>query len=183
MDTWFKVKDVGGQQMDVRVAMQKRRSIRKFTEEPVSREDMDLLMHAAMSGPSACNCTPWEFYVVSNPEKLKELRGAAHYSKISAPLAIVVVGNVSKALPRQLAPYWIQDCSAATENILLQAVELGLGSVWCGIYPQGRPEEKVAEILGLTDDQIPLNIIYIGHPAESPEARDQYKVERVHYID
>ncbi|MBQ0071174.1 MAG: nitroreductase family protein, partial [Spirochaetales bacterium] len=169
--------------MDVKEALLKRRSVRKFTEEPVSKEHIEALMHAAMSGPSACNATPWELYVISNPEKLEALRSAAHYSKIVSPLAVVVVGNLDEALPRFLAPYWVQDCSAATENILLEAVELGLGSVWCGIHPQERAEKKVSEILGLKETEVPLNIIYIGHPAEFPEARDQYLEERVHIID
>ena len=150
--------------MELQDVLQSRRSIRKYTEEPVSKEDIDLLMHAAMSGPSACNKTPWEFYVVTDEAVLEKLRNASRYSKIYAPLAIVVCGSLSRALPSQLAPYWIQDCSAATENILLAATDLGLGTVWCGIHPQKRAEERVREALGLTEKQIPLNIIYVGHP-------------------
>ena len=104
------------------------------------------------------------------------------FTKMQAPLAIVVCGNLSHALPMQLADYWIQDCSAATENILLRATDLGLGAVWCGIHPQKRAEQKVAEILGLSKKEIPLNIILIGHPAEEPEARDQYDEKRVHFV-
>ena len=68
------------------------------------------------------------------------------------------------------------------QNILLRATDLGLGTVWCGMHPQKRPEEKVRALLGLDEKQIPLNIIYIGHPAEEPEARDQYEQERVHFV-
>lgn len=168
--------------MELNQVLLSRRSVRKFTNEAVSDADVETLMHAAMSGPSACNCMPWEFYAISNPEVLEKLRGAAHYSRIEAPLAIVVVGNLTRALPRNLAPFWVQDCSAATENILLQAVDLGLGTVWCGVHPQQRAEEKVSQALGLTEEQVPLNIIYVGHPAEAPAARDQYKAEFVHYI-
>lgn len=168
--------------MEVREALQKRRSIRKFTSEPVPEEAVRELLHAAMSGPSACNRTPWEFWVVTDPETLIQLRGASRFTGHESTLAIVVAGNLSRALPQQLAEYWVQDCSAATENILLQATELGLGAVWCGIYPQKRAEEKVAKILGLTPKQIPLNILFIGYPAESPEARDQYKESCVHWI-
>jgi hypothetical protein len=168
--------------MEVREALQKRRSIRKYTEDAVSKEQLDELLHAAMSGPSACNRTPWDFYVVTDPEVLKKLREAAKFSKITAPAAIVVCGNLSKALPMQYASYWIQDCSAATENILLAATELGLGSLWCGVHPQKHAEKRIADILGLTNKQIPLNIVYIGHPAEEPEPRDQYKEENIHWI-
>ncbi len=168
--------------MEVKKALQKRRSVRKFTQEPVPEEAIHELLHAAMSGPSACNRTPWEFFVVTAPDILEKLRKASRFTNYQAPLAIIVAGNLSRALPQQLAEYWVQDCSAATENILLQATELGLGAVWCGIYPQKRAEEKVAKILGLTPKQIPLNILFIGYPAESPEARDQYKGSCVHWI-
>lgn len=168
--------------MELQEVLQRRRSIRKYTQEPVSKEDIDLLMHAAMSGPSACNKTPWEFYVITDEAILEKLRNASRYSKIYAPLAIVVCGSLSRALPSQLAPYWIQDCSAATENILLAATDLGLGTVWCGIHPQKRAEERVREALGLTEKQIPLNIIYVGHPDQVQEPRDQYKETYIHYI-
>lgn len=169
--------------MELKEALLKRRSVRKFTEEKVSAEHIDELMHAAMSGPSACNKQPWEFYVVTNPEKLEQLRSASMFTKMKAPLAIIVCGDLSRALPMHAAAYWIQDCSAATENILLRVTDLGLGAVWCGIHPQKRAEEKVRECLGLDKNEIPLNIILVGHPAEEPEARDQYEAKRVHYIE
>ena len=168
--------------MEVYEALLKRRSVRKFTEEAVSEEDISKLLHAAMSGPSACNKTPWEFYVVTNPEVLEKLRKAARYSKITSPLAIVVCGNLSKALPLQLSPFWIQDCSAATENILLRATDLGLGAVWCGVHPMKTAEKNVREALSLSEKIVPLNIIHIGHPAEEPEARDQFSEKKIHYI-
>lgn len=168
--------------MDVREALQKRRSIRKFTDEPVSAGDIELLVHAAMSGPSACNKMPWEFYVVTNREKLEELKSASRFSKMDAPLAIVVCGDLSRTLPRDFAEYWIQDCSAATENILLQVTELGLGAVWCGLHPQKTAEENTKKILNLPESHDPLSLIFIGHPAEEQAARDQYAEEYVHYI-
>jgi len=168
--------------MELKEVLLKRRSVRKFTEEPVSQEMVEELLHAAMSGPSACNKTPWDFYVVTNEQALDRLKSASKFTKISAKLAIIVCGNLSRALPMQMASYWIQDCSAATENILLRATDLGLGAVWCGIHPQKRAEEKVRECIGIGGKQIPLNIIYIGHPAEKPEARDQYQEKYVHYV-
>lgn len=168
--------------MELQEVLQKRRSIRKFTQEGVSKEDIELLLRAAMSGPSACNKTPWEFYVVTNPDMLDKLHGATRFTKIDAPLAIIVCGNLSRALPLQLESYWVHDCSAASENILLAATDLGLGSVWCGIHPQKRAEKKVREILGLGDKLVPLNIIYIGHPDQIQEPRDQYQEKYVHYF-
>lgn len=169
--------------MELKEALAKRRSVRKYTDEPVSLDDIEELLHAAMSGPSACRCDPWSFYVVTSPEILEKLRGASRYSGIKAPLAIVICGELSRALPRQLAPYWIQDCSAAAENILLRAVDLGLGAVWCGIHPQQRAEDRVREILSLTENQVPLNIIHIGHPAEEPEPGDRYDTKHVFFIE
>ena len=168
--------------MEVKEALQRRRSVRKFTGESVPEEMVEALLHAAMSGPSACNRMPWEFWVVTNPETLEALRKASRFTNYEAKLAIIVTGNLSRALPQQLADYWIQDCSAATENILLQATELGLGAVWCGIYPQKRAEQRVRELLGLTEKQIPLNVIFLGFPAEAPEPRDQYQEKCVHWV-
>lgn len=168
--------------MELKEVLLKRRSVRKFTDEPVSDEMINELLHAAMSGPSACNKRPWEFYVITNEQKLNELKSASRFTPYTSKLAIVVCGNLSHALPLKMAEYWIQDCSAATENILLRATDLGMGTVWCGIHPQKKAEERVQKILEIPNKQIPLNIIFIGHPAEEPEARDQYDEKRVHYI-
>ena len=169
--------------MELKKVLLKRRSIRKFKEDKVSKEMIDELMHAAMSGPSACNKRPWKFYVISNEEKLEELKNASRFSKITAPLAIIVCGDLSRRLPKAFASYWIQDCSAATENILLRVTDLGLGAVWCGLHPQKQAEEKVSELLELNEELIPLSLIWIGHPDEEQEARDQYEEDRVCYID
>ena len=168
--------------MEVKDALLKRRSIRKYLDKEVSDEIIEELLHAAMSGPSACNRRPWIFYVIKDQDKLNELRKASRFSNMNAPLAIVVVGDLSRSLPLHLKDFWIQDCSAATENILLRATDLGLGSLWCGIYPQKRPVERVKKILGITNSDIPLNIIYIGYGDEEKESRDQYEKNRVKII-
>lgn len=169
--------------MELKEALLKRRSVRKFTDEVVSDEYIDELLHAAMSGPSACNKTPWEFYVIKNTEKLEQVKKASRFSRFNSPLAIVVCGNLSRALPMQLAEYWIQDCSAATENILLRATDLGLGAVWCGAHPQVRVVKKLREILDIPDKHIPLGIIHIGYPQETPDPRDQYDEKRIHIVE
>ena len=168
--------------MELKEVLLKRRSVRRFADRAVPDEMIDELMHAAMSGPSACNKLPWQFYVVTCEEKLAALRKTTLFTRMNAPLAIVVCGDLSNALPRELADYWIQDCSAATENILLRAVDLGLGAVWCGIHPQKKAEKKVADLLELGDKLIPLNIIWVGYPNEQPEARDQFDAQRVHFV-
>ena len=168
--------------MELKELLLKRRSVRKFKEDKINDEIINELLIAGMSGPSACNRRPCEFYVVSNEEKLNEVKKASLFSRFNAPLAIVVCGNLSKALPLKLSSYWIQDCSAATENILLRAVDLGLGACWCGAHPQERVEENLRKCLNLDKNIIPLNIIFIGYPNESPEARHQYDENKVHFI-
>ena len=168
--------------MELKDLLLKRRSVRKFKEDKISDEIINELLIAGMSGPSACNRRPWEFYVVSNEEKLNEVKKASLFSRFNAPLAIVICGNLSKALPLKLSSYWIQDCSAATENILLRAVDLGLGACWCGSHPQERVEENLRKCLNLDKNIVPLNIIFIGYPNESPEPRHQYDENKVHFI-
>ncbi len=169
--------------MELKEVLLKRRSVRKFLDTPVPNECIDELLHAAMSGPSACNKTPWEFYVVKNTEKLSKVKKASLFSRFDSPLVIVVCGNLSRALPMQLAEYWIQDCSAATENILLRATDLGLGAVWCGAHPQERVVKNLRAALDLPEKHIPLGLIHIGYPAETPEPRDQYDEKHIHFID
>lgn len=169
--------------MELKEALLKRRSVRKFLDTPVSDEYINELLHAAMSGPSACNKTPWEFYVVKNTEKLSKVKKASLFSRFDSPLVIVVCGNLSRTLPLQLSEYWIQDCSAATENILLRATDLGLGAVWCGAHPQERVVKNLKAALDLPEKHIPLGIIHIGYPAETPEPRDQYDPDRVHSVE
>ena len=169
--------------MELKEALLKRRSIRKFKEIEISNEIIEELLHAAMSGPSACNKTPWEFYVITNKVKLDELSKCSLFSRFRAPLVIVVCGNLEKALPKSMASYWIQDCSAATQNILLRVTDMGLGAVWCGAHPQERVVSNIKNVLNLSDEIIPLNMIYIGYPDEECVARDQYNIEKIHYID
>ena len=168
--------------MELKEALLKRRSIRKFRTDKISDDIIEELLIASMSGPSACNRRPWEFYVVTNEEKLVELKTASRFARFTSPLAIVVCGNLHKALPLNFTSYWIQDCSAATENILLRATDLGLGAVWCGGHPQKSVEDKLRKILDIPNFQIPLNVIFIGYPMEEHEERTQYDEKKIHYI-
>lgn len=161
----------------------KRRSVRKFKETPVSREMIDKLLEAAMAAPSACNKRPVDFYVITDEEKLQEISMAGRFTRMKAPLIILVVGNLKRALPLQLADYWIQDAAAASENILIEATALGLGSCWCGIHPQKRMMQKVSQILGLGEKQLPFSLIKIGHPDEFPEPHSGYDRSRVTFLE
>lgn len=169
--------------MELHDAMLSRRSIRKFTEQKVDDELIDRLLQYGMSGPSACNRQPWEFYVVTNEQKLEELRKLGHFTNYQSPLNIVVAGNLRRALPMQLAEFWVQDCSAAVENILLGATSMGLGACWCGIKPGKRLIVKAQKILQIEDHIEPLGLLHIGYPAEQVEPRTQYNKKRIHIID
>jgi nitroreductase len=154
-----------------------RRSIRKYTSEPVSEEDIQTLLQAAMAAPSASNRKPWQLVVVTKRETIDALAHAHPHGKMlfQAPLCISVCGDLT-----EMERYWVQDCSAATENLLLAAVALGLGAVWLGVYPREERVTAVRPVLGLPDHITPLNLISIGHPGERKEPRTQYDEARVH---
>ena len=123
---------------------------------------------------------PWEFYIVQDPAKISDLNKVG-YAKYKSPLMIVVAGNSSRFLPGPAADYWIEDVSAASENILLEATNLGLGAVWCGVYPGKLRQKQVRNILAMPLTYIPFAIIILGHPdGEIPEPRDQYDAKRIH---
>ena len=159
----------------------KRRSIRKFTEQELTPEQIKLLLEAAMAAPSALNQRPWRFVVVQAQEQLAELRRALPFGKMNAPCAIVVCGDLRSIRKAALERFWVQDCSAATQNILLAATGLGLGSVWCGVHPINTLEKAVRKILDIPTEVIPLNVIFVGYPAEEKPARTQFSEKNVYF--
>lgn len=158
-----------------------RRSIRKYQDRPVEKEKLEMLLKAAMAAPSARNGKPWEFVVVTRPEGMAELRSVMLFGKYNAPAAIIVCGNTSFIKRPLSQSFWVQDCTAATENILLAAVELGLGTVWLGVHPIKILSNKVSKVLSLPKALLPLNVIYVGYPAEEKPPRTQYNPKRVHW--
>ena len=160
-------------------AMYARRSIRKFTDEPVDDVQIEEMLKAAMAAPSATNTQAWRFLVVQDAAKLDSIRKILPFGKINAPLAISVCADMSIFKRPVVSRFWVQDCSAATQNILLAAVGLGLGAVWCGVHPIPVIEPRIHKLLGLPANVKALNIIFIGHPAEEKEARTQYDAKKV----
>ncbi len=153
-----------------------RRSIRKYTEEQVSEDDIKTLLEAAMAAPSANNSQPWHFVVVTERAILDALAETHPYSKMlaQAALCIAVCGDPA------LSPFWEQDCSAATENLLVAVTALGLGAVWVGIHPSDERVIITRKILSIPETIITLNLISVGYPAEEKEPRTQYNEARVH---
>ena len=160
-----------------------RTSIRQYTDQPVEKEKIEAMLRAGMAAPTAVNAQPWHFVVVSDKAKLGELAAANPRAGMlkSAPLAIVVCGDMSKAMEGKGRQFWIQDCSAATENILLAGHAQGLGAVWTALYPMEERIQPVSEALKLPDTLIPLCTVVIGYPAEQPEPKDKWKPENVSY--
>lgn len=153
-----------------------RRSIRRYTGEPVSEADIQSLLEAGMAAPSGSNQKPWHFVVVTDRAMLRALADAHPYGKMlaNAEVAIAVCGDPG------ISDWWLQDCSAATENILVAAAGLGLGAVW--ISSHGRPEREQAfrKVLGIPEGIGVLSMLSIGHPGEEKEARTQFAAARVH---
>jgi len=171
-----------------------RRSVREFTDQAVKKEDLLLMLKAGMAAPSAVNRQPWSFVVVTNREALDALGAKLPYAKMLAEVgvAIVVCGAPDKskifnaavklAAGVSLGDFWIQDCSAASENILLAAHALGYGAVWTAVFPGEGLIKSVREILGIPDDIIPLNVIPIGVPANKNEPpKDKFKEKNIHW--
>lgn len=165
-------------------AILKRRSIRDFKDIEVNDQDIEKLLIAAMAAPSAKNMRPWEFYVIKDKEIQDKIKKVSPYTDKNSPLIIVCAGR-AKTLNNtldELNGFWIHDVSAAIENILLEATELGLGSLWCGLFPHLDRSSLVKEILNLEDDVHPLGLIHIGYANEIKEERTQYEESKVHYI-
>lgn len=160
-----------------------RTSIRAYSDREVTSQQLDTLLRAAMAAPTARNQQPWQLVVVTDKAQLKALSEVMPSGKMAAhsQAVVVVCGDLGRALPGDAAAYWIQDCSAATENLLLAAHSMGLGAVWCGVYPISERIAGVRRVLQLPDSIMPLNMIPIGWPAEHPQPKDKWMPEKVHY--
>jgi len=155
-----------------------RRSKRRFVDKEVEDEKIQKILKAAMSAPSAHNKQPWEFVVIRDNKTMDKIMEFHKYSKMlkDAPLAIAVCGDKNA-----YKDFWVQDCSAATQNLLLMAEDLGLGACWLGVYPVEEYYTELSDLLELPDNIIPLNIIAIGYPERESKRRDRYKEDKVHY--
>ena len=158
-------------------------SVRQFTGEKISDEQIDILLRAAMAAPSAINKQPWAFVVVTDEALIAKLGEALPYSRCSnkPACAFIPCGDLSKAIEGEMAAFWINDVSAATENLLLAAHAMGLGAVWTGLHPDMNRAAMVQQMLGLPEHIIPLCVVPVGVPAEQPEVKDKYKPENIHF--
>ena len=166
--------------MDAMEAILSRRSIRQYTSQPVSEEAISNVLEAAMAAPSASNAQPWQFVVIRDRETLDEIPAFHEYSQMlkQAPLAILVCGDLQL---EKVPGYWVQDCSAATQNLLVAAHVQGLCAVWLGIYPLEKRVAGLRKLLSLPENVIPLALIPIGHPAKQEPPVYRYDESRIHH--
>ena len=162
-----------------------RKSVRKYTNQVIEQEKIDLILKAAMSGPTAVNARPWSFLVVNEPElleKMADANGRAAQCLKQAKLGILVCGDLSRAFSR--APeYWVVDCSIAAQNMILCAESIGLGSVWLGTWPQDDKIERQKALFNLPEHIIPHSLIAFGYPddeAASKKEKTIWEEDRVH---
>ena len=158
-----------------------RKSVRHFKDDIISKDQLEVLIKAGMAAPSANNVQPWVFIGVTNRETLDTLANALPYAKMlfRATAAIVVCGLPTKAGTDSPEGYWVQDCSAATQNILLAAEALGLGAVWTGVYPRPERIKSVKDILGIPETVTPLNVLPIGYPEGIDKPKNKIKNENI----
>lgn len=160
-----------------------RTSVRAYSDREVKSEQIDTLLHAAMAAPTAGNKQPWRFVVIDDRAILDSIGENFNTMTMAkqASVAVVMCGDVTATFDGEGQGYWIQDVSAASENLLLAAHAMGLGAVWCGIYPIMARVEQFSEMLHLPENIIPMGCICVGYPAGETTPKDKWKPEYIHY--
>jgi nitroreductase len=155
-----------------------RRSIRKYQAKPVPDELIQKILAAAMSAPSAVNTQPWEFIVITDKDLLEECTQIHPHAQMAreAPVAILVCGDLDRAHEG----FWVQDCAAATQTMLLAIQDLGLGAVWTGIYPREKRVKGFQKLLNLPKNIIPFALVPIGYPAQESRKEDRFDPKKIH---
>lgn len=157
-----------------------RRSIRSYTSDAVPDNVLKELLKAAMAAPSADNEQPWHFMIIKDRNTLNQIPTVHPYAKMikKAPVAILVCGDLDLAVHGEM---WVQDCSAATENILIAVQSKGLGAVWLGVYPREERINGLRRLLQIPNRIIPFALIPIGYPAEQKPPSNRYREDRIHH--
>lgn len=158
-----------------------RKSVRNFTGESVTQNEIDILLNAAMAAPSAVNCQPWEFIIVTDRKTLDKLGDVLPYAKMifKAGAAIIVCGVPAKA-HKQMEEYAVIDSTLSSQNILLAAEAIGLGALWTAAYPYPDRMKSVSSILEIPPDVIPLNVIPLGHPTGEDKPKEKFNSRKIH---
>lgn len=160
-----------------------RKSVRKYTDKPVEKETMHVLIKAAMAACTSADKRPWSFIGITEKSKLFGLSNALKYGKMlkDAGAAIAVCGIPQPAMPDLANEFWVQDCAAATQNILLAAEAIQLGAVWIGIYPMTDRILFVRQILQIPEDVFPFSIVSLGYPCGIEKPKNKYDESKIHW--
>ncbi len=166
--------------MEAIEAIMTRRSIRKFKQAPVEKHLVVKILEAGMNAPTAGNQLAWQFIVIDDREMLDKLSKAHTHASalVTAPLAIAVCGDLKA---EKYPGFWVQDCSAAVQNILLTSHAEGLGAVWLGVYPRADREKNVSAVIGLPEDIVTLALVAIGVPDQIISPQKRYDESKIHY--
>lgn len=166
--------------MDLFEALFTRRSIRKFTDQPIPDDDLRKILECAMYAPSACNEQPWQFLVFRDAGKKAMLAKTSPHTGMAerAAAVIIVCGDLSL---EKAAGFWVQDCSVAVQNLLLAARGLGIGTVWCGVHPVQEREEYLRKHLELPENIIPFALVCLGWPEQPFKPADRFHEDRIHW--
>lgn len=160
-----------------------RTSVRSYSGRQVDSLAVDSLLRAAMAAPTAGNKQPWRFVVVTDTASLNYI--AAHFRSMKmaadASVAVVMCGDVTATFDGEGQEYWVQDVSAATENLLLAAHSMGLGAVWCGVYPISERISEFSSLLCLPENIIPMACVCIGYPEAETTPKDKWNPDYIHY--
>jgi nitroreductase len=156
----------------------RRRSIRKYTDEQVPDEVLLKIIRAGMNAPSAGNQQPWQFVIIDDRILLERITEIHPYAQMlhQAPAAILICGDLDL---EKHTGYWVQDCSAAAENMLLEIVDLGFGGVWLGVYPREERVKGIRELLGIPGNIVPFALIAVGRPAEEKGLKGEFHEDRI----
>lgn len=158
-----------------------RTSCRSFTDYRPTEQQIDSLLRAGMASPTARNQQAWQFVVITDRDILDSIAASGYMSMLrEAPLAIVPCGDMTIAAEKA-KDFWVQDLSAVSENILLAAHSMGLGAVWCGVYPVEERTRRLSEILELPDNVVPLSCIPVGMPKGKLTPKDKFDEDKIHY--
>ena len=165
--------------MNTLEAIYKRRSIRKFKNQSIAEQDLNTLLKAAMMAPTARNCQEWEFILIKKRETLEKIMQAHPHAQMlsTADCALIVCADTKR---EYMPGYWTGDCGAATQNILLAATELGIGSVWLGVYPNEERMNAISKVVNLPEHVLPLNVIALGYPDEEKDEVNRFDQKKVH---
>lgn len=176
---------ITGTEMTAIEAIMTRTSVRHYTDQAISQDTIEIILRAAMAAPTAVNRQPWEFIVIESKESMRRLMSACPHAKMldEASAAIVPCVNLSEVIDGETAErgFWIQDVSAATENLLIAAHALGIGAVWTGVYPDSTRVKAVQSQLNMPDSILPLAVVPMGYPAGEQQPKNKWNPAKVHH--